>query len=82
MKLSSIALSALLAANFNAAQAAEYVCKVYCSNGSTSVVVNASSSSDAARKVDPTPVADQVCREAGKGKASSSSMSSGQCSAK
>jgi hypothetical protein len=82
MKLPSLVLSAILLSGLNTVHAGEYVCKVYCSNGSTSVVVNASSSSDAARKIDPTPVADQVCREAGKGKASSSSMSSGQCSAK
>lgn len=39
------------------AMAGEYQCKVYCPGGTTTVV-NASSSSDAAKKIDPQPVAD------------------------
>lgn len=75
-----IICSALLA--MGSAHAAEYACKVYCSGGTTTVVITASSASDAAKKIDPTPVANQICKEAGKGTASSSTMSSNQCSAK
>jgi hypothetical protein len=66
----------------NTVQAGEYICKVYCNSGSTSIVVTASSSSDAAKKIDPTPVANQICKDAGKGNASSSTMGSSQCSSK
>ena len=59
--------------------AAEYSCKVYCNSGSTYVSIYANSSSEAAEKIDPTPVANQICQNAGKGNASSSSMSSNQC---
>lgn len=64
------------------AQAGEYVCTVYCANGKTQAVVQASSPSDAARKIDPTPVANQICQDARLGNASSKSMGSAQCSSK
>lgn len=82
MNIKSLAIAATAVFASTSGYAAEYVCKVYCSNGTTSVVVSASSSSDAAKKVDPTPVANQICKEAGKGNASSSTMSSNQCSQK
>ena len=82
MKFRTAALLFIALATAASAQAGEYVCKVYCSGGSTTVVISASSSSDAARKIDPQPVADQICKEGGYGKASSSTMSSGQCTAK
>ncbi len=82
MKLKYIAFAAIAFISVTAAQASEYVCKVYCNSGSTSVVITASSSSDAAKKIDPTPVANKICQDAGKGNASSSTMSSNQCSAK
>jgi hypothetical protein len=82
MQAKSIAAIAAAFLSIGSAHAGEYVCKVYCSGGSTSVVISASSASDAAKKIDPTPVANQICKEAGKGNASSSTMSSNQCSAK
>ena len=82
MKIKSFAIAAIAALASTSGHATDYVCKVYCSNGTTSVVVTASSSSDAAKKVDPTPVANQICKDAGKGNASSSTMSSNQCSPK
>ncbi len=82
MKIRLAILAALTAFGAASAQAGEYVCKVYCSSGTTSVVVPASSSSDAAKKINPTPVANKICQDAGKGNASSSTMSGNQCSAK
>ena len=76
-----LAISAALALS-NAAYAGEYVCKVYCNSGTTSVVVDASSASDAAKKIDPQAVADRVCKDAGKGNASSKTMGSAQCDRK
>ncbi|MEF8709808.1 MAG: hypothetical protein V5B38_13420 [Candidatus Accumulibacter propinquus] len=64
------------------AQAGEYICTVYCSGGKTQTVVSASSASDAAKKIDPQPVAAQVCKSAGLGSPSSSTMGSSQCSSK
>jgi hypothetical protein len=69
----------VLVASFNAF-AEEYSCKVYCDSGTTFVTVQASSSSDAAAKINPTPVANGICQSAGKGDASSSTMSGSQCS--
>lgn len=82
MKFKVLAIAALATLGFGAAQASEYVCKVYCNSGSTTVVIQASSSSDAAKKIDPTPVANKICQDAGKGNASSSTMGSNQCSQK
>jgi hypothetical protein len=64
------------------ANAAQYVCKVHCvsPSGSTGVTVNAGSSSEAAKIVDGQ--ADQICRGAGYGKATSSTMSASQCTSK
>lgn len=42
--------------------------------------IKASSAKDAADKIDPMPVANQICREAGKGNASTATMGSNQCS--
>jgi hypothetical protein len=78
MKLKLALLAALFATSSVMAQT--YSCKVYCQNGSTYANVNASSASEAAAKIDPTPVANQICRDAGKGNASSSTMGSSQCS--
>lgn len=75
------ALSAVLALS-SAAYAGEYVCKVYCNSGITSILVDASSASDAAKKIDPQPVADKICKDAGKGNASSKTMGSAQCDRK
>ena len=60
----------------------EYQCKVYCKgpDGQTYVTVKADSSSDAAAMVDRQ--GHQICKAAGHGNASSSTMSSNQCSAK
>ena len=55
-----------------------YSCKVYCRSGSTYANVSASSSSDAANQIDSQ--ADSVCRNAGLGNATSSTMSGSQCS--
>lgn len=61
--------------------AAEYQCKVNCvPSGATYVTVNASSSSDAAQKVDKQ--SDQICQAAGYTRSTSSTMSAGQCSSK
>ena len=81
MKLKSFVLAVAAFVCAASSQAGEYVCKVYCASGSTTVVITASSSSDAAQKIDPTPVANRICQEAGKGNASSSTMGSSQCSA-
>jgi hypothetical protein len=78
MKLKLALLAALFATSSVMAQT--YSCKVYCQNGSTTATVSASSASDAAAKIDPTPVANKICRDAGKGNASSSTMGSNQCS--
>lgn len=77
-----MAIAVAILASAASSQAAEYVCKVYCNSGSTSIVISASSSSDAAAKIDPTPVANRICQEAGKGNASTSTMGSQQCSAR
>ncbi len=82
MKKKFFKFIALSIFTIHSAHAGEYVCKVYCSSGTTSVFVTASSSSDAAKKIDPTPVANKICQDAGKGNASSSTMSGNQCSAK
>lgn len=73
---------ALLTVSAGFAQAGEYVCKVHCVSpgGSTAVVVNASSSSQAAQIVDRQ--SDQICRSAGYGRSTSASMSASQCSPK
>ena len=78
LKLSALAIFVIF--GVPSAHAGEYVCKVYCDSGSTNAVVQASSASDAAKKIDPTPVANRICQDAGKGNASSSTMSGGQCS--
>lgn len=81
IKLLPLVVVALLGVS-GVAHAEEYVCKVYCSGGTTSAVVNASSSSDAASKINPQPVADQVCRDAGYSKATTGTMSPSQCAKK
>lgn len=81
-KLNLSVLTVFVMLGVASAHAGEYVCKVYCDGGSTNAVVQASSASDAARKIDPTPVANNICQDAGKGNASSSTMSGGQCSAR
>ncbi len=81
MKLKLVAFAIVAVIGSASAQAdSEYVCKVYCNNGSTFATVTASSSSDAASKIDPTPVANRISQDAGKGNASSSTMGSSQCS--
>lgn len=82
MKLKYVLSLTALSLAAASAHASEFVCKVYCANGTTSVVIQADSRSDAAKKIDPEPVANQICRNAGKGNASSSTMGSSQCSAK
>lgn len=57
-----------------------YICKVYCNSGTTSAVIDARSPSDAAQKIDQPAVADKICRDAGRGNASSKTMGSAQCS--
>ncbi len=79
MNYKSIAIASAILLSAVSSNAAEYVCKVYCNSGSTEVLVNASSKRDAAEKIDPTPVANRICKEAGKGNASSSTMSGDQC---
>ena len=81
MKLIRIALAAGLMAPL-LAWAGEYQCKVYCKgpDGQTFVTVKAGSSSDAAAIVDKQ--GHQICKAAGHNSASSSTMSSNQCSAK
>lgn len=64
------------------ALADQYICTVNClsPSGRTQAVVNAGSSSEAAQIVDKQ--SDQICRSAGFGKSTSSSMSASQCSRK
>ena len=80
MKFKFVAIAALATLGLGAAQASEYVCKVYCNSGTTAVVVNADSRDDAAAKVDKMP--DQVCKGEGKGDKSSQTMRPEQCSKK
>ncbi len=75
-KLLFVSLFALM----GAVHAEEYSCKVYCNSGVTYVTVNASSSSDAAAKVDAQ--GHQVCKSDGKGNASEKTMRPEQCSRK
>ena len=58
---------------------ANYVCTVHCVNpsGTTTVSVKAGSASEAAKIVDGQ--SDQICRGAGFGKSTSSTMSASQC---
>lgn len=81
MNVNRIALVAVLMVPV-LAWASEYQCKVYCKgpDGQTYVTVKASSSSDAAAMVDKQ--GHQICKAAGHNSASSSTMSSNQCSAK
>ncbi|MFZ4535246.1 hypothetical protein [Propionivibrio sp.] len=78
-----ILVAVVLAAVSSWAVAADYVCTVYCNNGKTQSVVNASSSSDAAKQLDSSQaVVNQICQAAKLGNASTSSMGSSQCSKK
>ena len=81
MKLRIVAATILMLGS-SLALADQYVCTVNCLNpsGKTQVVVQASSSSDAAQKVDKQ--SDQICQAAGHGKSTSSTMSASQCSYK
>lgn len=76
------AVTAVLLAFSSMAAAEQYVCSVNCLNptGKTVVEINASSSSDAAQKIDKQ--SDKVCQSAGHGKSTSSTMSASQCSRK
>ncbi len=76
MKVKLVAFAIVGVFSSASAQSAEYVCKVYCDKGSTYATVTASSSSDAASQIDPTPVANRICQDADKGNASSSTMGS------
>ena len=80
MNLKLLALAAVLASS--ASMASEYQCRVYCKgpDGQISVAVKAGSASDAASIVDKQ--GHQVCKSAGHSGATSSTMSSSQCSAK
>lgn len=73
-------IAAALALASSGAFAGQYTCKVYCVNpsGSTTTTVNAGSASEAAKIVDGQ--SDQICRAAGHGKSTSSTMSASQCS--
>jgi hypothetical protein len=77
-----LALASALMALSGAASAAQYACTVHCVNpsGKTVVTVNASSASDAASIVDKQ--GHQVCKAAGHGGATSSTMSASQCSSR
>ena len=77
-----IIVAAVLAVASSLAAAGQYVCTVNCvsPSGKTQTVVSASSASDAAQKVDKQ--SDQICRAAGHGKSTSSTMSASQCSSK
>lgn len=83
MKLNLMVLAVAMTGAMTA-NAGEYVCKVYCtSGGATSATVSASSSSDAAKQLDSSQATvDRICKAAGKGSASTSSMGSSQCSSK
>lgn len=61
------------------AQAETCQCKVYClsPSGTTVAELQASSKSDAAQKVDKQ--SDQICRDAGHGRSTSSTMNASQC---
>lgn len=65
-----------------AATAQQYSCNVNCLNptGKTYVTVRAGSASEAADIVDKR--SDAICREAGHGKSTSSTMSASQCERK
>jgi hypothetical protein len=78
-----IVMAVLLASSSTMAFASEYSCTVNCVSGSGSIektqaTVSADSKSDAAQKVDSQ--ADRICRDAGYKRATSSDMSSSQCS--
>ncbi len=84
MKQLLIATAALVLSS--SAFAGEYSCKIYCTANSgkmvsTYITVYASSRDDAAKKADNNDN-DKVCRAEGYAKATSSSVSSSQCSAR
>lgn len=84
MKILLIATAALVLSS--AAFAGEYSCKVYCTAKSgkmesTYITVYASSRDDAAKKADSNDN-DKVCRAEGYAKATSSTLSASQCSAR
>lgn len=81
MKVNRIVWAAVMMAPC-LAWAGEYQCKVYCKgpDGQTYVTVKASSSGEAAAIVDKQ--GHQICKAAGHNSASSSTMSSNQCSSK
>lgn len=73
-------IAAALAVASSWAAAAQYTCTVHCispSGTTTTTTVNAGSASEAAKIVDGQ--SDQICRAAGHGKSTSSSMSASQC---
>lgn len=79
MKTTQLLIAAALAVSSSWAAAGQYTCTVHCVNpsGTTSTTVNAGSASEAAKIVDGQ--SDQICRAAGHGKSTSSSMSASQC---
>jgi|GEM_PF-1715213 len=74
-----LVIAAALAVASSWATAAQYTCTVHCvsPSGTTTTTVNAGSASEAAKIVDGQ--SDQICRAAGHGKSTSSTMSASQC---
>lgn len=76
-----ILIALVLATVSSLAVADQYVCTVYCDNGKTQSVVDASSSSDAANQLDSSQSrVNQICQDDNRGNASTSSLGSSQCS--
>lgn len=77
-----LGFAAVALAVSSSAWAAEYECRVYCKDpdGQASVTVRADSKSDAAQIVDRQ--GHDICKRAGHGRATSSTMSPSQCSPK
>lgn len=78
--MKSIILVAGLFAVTGVAQAGDFVCTVVCNSGKTQTVVQASSASDAAKKLDASQAGvNKICQAAKLGNATTSSMGSFQC---
>ncbi|MDZ4187865.1 MAG: hypothetical protein U1D25_07145 [Hydrogenophaga sp.] len=78
MKTKLLIVAALTLAS-SCAFASQYTCTVHCvsPSGTTTTTVKAGSASEAAKIVDGQ--SDQICRAAGHGKSTSSTMSASQC---
>lgn len=80
MKVKIMIALTLASASLMASAADEYICKVYCNEGTTNVTVRADSKKEAAYKVDQE--CDKICKNDNRGKASNETMRPEQCSRK